>query len=127
MGRSSNTCEYTPGRLVIDSICMIQTDNIISINHQFECCGITVRPARGYELWKRENVHFRSESGPTVPESCCKSREDDPIRKACQGKQPRREDTYYEVSFIHHQHRLNRQISMLTPYLYPNSTHQGLL
>lgn len=43
-------------------------------------------------------MHFRSESGPTVPESCCKSREDDPIKKACQGKQPRREDTYYEVS-----------------------------
>ena len=65
---------------------------------QFECCGITVRPSRGYELWRKENVHFRSESGPVVPESCCRSREDDPVKKACQGRQPRREDTYYEVS-----------------------------
>lgn len=65
---------------------------------QFQCCGITVRPSRGYELWKRENVHFRNELGPTVPESCCRSREDDPSRKACQGKQPRRDDTYFEVS-----------------------------
>lgn len=65
---------------------------------QFECCGITVRPARGYELWKKENAHFRSDTGPVVPESCCRSREDDPVRKACLSRQPRREDTYYEVS-----------------------------
>lgn len=42
-------------------------------------------------------MKFRTESGPVVPESCCRSREDDPVRRACQGKQPRREDTYYEV------------------------------
>lgn len=66
---------------------------------KFKCCGITVRPARGYELWKKENAKFKSDTGPTVPESCCQSREDDPIRRSCQGRQPRREDTYYEVSY----------------------------
>lgn len=55
-----------------------------------------MRPSRGYELWKKENVHFRGENGPVVPESCCRSQEDDPIKKSCQSRQPRREDTFYE-------------------------------
>lgn len=74
-----------------------------AVQTHFECCGITVRPARGYELWKKENIRFRSETGPTVPESCCRSQEDDPLRKACLGKQPRREDTFYEVSRLRFQ------------------------
>lgn len=31
-----------------------------------------------------------------MPESCCRSREDDQIRRACQGRQPRKEDTYVD-------------------------------
>lgn len=53
---------------------------------------------------------FRNENGPTVPETCCKSLDDDPIRRACQGKQPRREDTHYEVGvqlFAPFLHKIN--------------------
>ena len=87
-----------------------------AVQTHFECCGITVRPSRGYELWRKENAHFRSESGPVVPESCCRSRDDDPIKKACLGRQPRREDTYYDVS--------RREADRLAPHkkkAWPNS------
>lgn len=63
---------------------------------QFECCGITSKPARGYELWKRENSRFRNENGPLVPESCCRTKADDAVKRSCQGKNPRRDDTYYD-------------------------------
>ncbi|KAG9510303.1 Tetraspanin-11, partial [Fragariocoptes setiger] len=67
-----------------------------AVQMHFECCGITVKPAKGYELWQKENTRFKNISGPLVPESCCRSREDDPIRRSCLGRQPRKEDTYYE-------------------------------
>lgn len=66
--------------------------------NQFECCGVAGKNARGYESWRRESSKFNSTEGPLVPESCCRSREDDQVRRACQGRQPRKEDTYFDVS-----------------------------
>lgn len=31
-----------------------------------------------------------------MPESCCRSRDDEQSRRSCQGRQPRREDTHFE-------------------------------
>lgn len=59
---------------------------------------MTMKPDRGYEIWRKENALFRSETGPVVPESCCRSQDDDPSKKACQSRQPRRDDTYFDVS-----------------------------
>ena len=71
-----------------------------SMQLNFECCGITWRGVRGIELWRRESPLFNgtavSESGPLVPASCCRSRNDDQLRRACQGRQPRKEDTFVE-------------------------------
>lgn len=52
--------------------------------------------SRGLESWKRESSKFNNTDGPIVPESCCKSLEDDPIRKSCQSRQPRKDDTWTE-------------------------------
>lgn len=57
-----------------------------------------MRNLRGFESWRRESTRFNSTDGPLVPESCCRSREDDQIKRACQGRQPKKEDTYFEVS-----------------------------
>lgn len=68
-----------------------------SMQINFECCGITLKGMRGYESWRRENTRFNVTSeGPIVPASCCRSREDDQIKRACQGRQPKKEDTYFD-------------------------------
>lgn len=67
-----------------------------SMQINFECCGVTMRGIRGYESWRRENTRFNTTDGPLVPVSCCRSREDDQIRRACLGRQPKKEDTYFD-------------------------------
>jgi len=68
-----------------------------SMQNNFECCGVNLKGARGFESWRRESSRFNNtENGPLVPLSCCRSREDDQIRRGCQGKAPRKEDTFIE-------------------------------
>lgn len=67
-----------------------------SMQINFECCGVAIKGSRGYESWRRESIRFNSTEGPLVPVSCCRSREDDQIRRACQGRQPKKEDTYFD-------------------------------
>ena len=68
-----------------------------SMQINFECCGVTLRGLRGFESWRRESPRFNGTSeGPFVPLSCCRSREEDQIKLACQGRQPRKEDTYFD-------------------------------
>lgn len=71
-----------------------------SMQTNFECCGIAMKNVRGFESWRRESAKFNATAtdGPLVPESCCRSREDDALKRACQSRQPRKEDTYFEVS-----------------------------
>lgn len=68
-----------------------------SMQINFECCGH--KGPRGFEAWRRESPKYNGSAavdGPTVPESCCRSREEDQIKRSCQGRQPRKEDTYFE-------------------------------
>jgi tetraspanin-11 len=68
-----------------------------SMQINFECCGVTLKGLRGFETWRRENQRFNSTTdGPFVPASCCRSREDDQIKRNCQGRQPKKEDTYFD-------------------------------
>lgn len=57
-----------------------------------------MKNVRGYESWRRESPKFNATDGPQVPESCCRSQEDDQIKRACQGRQPKKEDTFLDVS-----------------------------
>lgn len=68
-----------------------------SMQVNFECCGVTLKGARGFESWRRESTRFNSSSeGPLVPLSCCRSAEEDQIKRACQGRAPKKEDTYFD-------------------------------
>lgn len=69
-----------------------------SLQINLECCGVSARGSRGYDSWRRESARFNTTEGPLVPVSCCRSREDDQTKRACQSRQPRKEDTYFEVS-----------------------------
>lgn len=68
-----------------------------SMQINFECCGVNQKGMRGFESWRRESPKFaNSTEGPVVPLSCCRSREEDQIKRACQGRQPKKEDTYFD-------------------------------
>lgn len=69
-----------------------------SIQINFACCGVSLKGIKGYESWRKESARFNGTEGPTVPVSCCRSREDDLIKQACQSRQPKKEDTYFDVS-----------------------------
>lgn len=67
-----------------------------SLQTSFQCCGITLKNGKGFESWRREVARFNSTDGPLVPESCCRSQDDEQIKRACLGRQPRKEDTFIE-------------------------------
>lgn len=67
-----------------------------SMQINFECCGVALKNSKGFESWRRESPKFNVTDGPLVPESCCRSREDDQIKRSCQGNKPKKEDTYFE-------------------------------